>query len=214
MSPQQTSLADSWIQSALPLTCHAPCQCHRQTTHQLRTADVTLFAGSQIDFMLPLFHRPVSVSRHATESEMESELKKQVSAAGEETKRAQQEASKVREQAQQLITDLAAAHQRLTSSASTLEERDRCNPDLLLARHTQDKSYWTCSPCQLTVCTACGNRVRLAGCSSLHAVTRPLIGLKANGNLAKCKPAKKTPICSNQFWYRSKPVSDAGSWRR
>ena len=111
--------------------------------------------------MLPPFHMPVGVSRQAMASERGRELEEQVGAAGEETKQAQQEANKLREQAQQLTADLAAAHQRLTSSASTLEERDRCNAYLSLALHTLDESHRRCSPCHITVCTACGWQVGL-----------------------------------------------------
>lgn len=76
--------------------------------------------------------------RQVAESEMEGELKKQASAAGlegelkkqasaakEETKKVQQEASKLQEQTQRLTTDLAAVNEKLTSSASILEDRDR-----------------------------------------------------------------------------------------
>lgn len=65
--------------------------------------------------------------RRATESEMQGELKKQASAAGEEMRKARQEASELQHQTHQLTTDLAAANEKLTSSASTLADRDRCS---------------------------------------------------------------------------------------
>ena len=58
---------------------------------------------------------------------MEGELKKQASAAGEDLRKAQQEASKLHDHTHQLIADLAAANEKLTSCASTLADRDRCS---------------------------------------------------------------------------------------
>ena len=59
---------------------------------------------------------------------MQDDLNKQASAAGEEMRKARQEASKLQDQTHQLTTDLAAANEKLTSSASTLADRDRCSP--------------------------------------------------------------------------------------